>query len=82
MNGTDAAAFSPDTSMSRAMLVTVLYRLSGEPAVSQDSGFADVAADAYYADAVSWATEQGIVTGTSAWVVWDQLSSRSTVSWS
>lgn len=65
MNGTDAAAFSPDTSMSRAMLVTVLYRLSGEPAVSQDSGFADVAADAYYADAVSWATEQGIVTGTS-----------------
>ena len=65
MNGTDADAFSPDASMSRAMLVTVLYRLSGEPAVSQDSGFADVAADAYYADAVSWATEQGIVTGTS-----------------
>lgn len=65
MNGTDADAFSPDASMSRAMLVTVLYRLSGEPAVSQDSGFADVAADAYYADAVSWETEQGIVTGTS-----------------
>lgn len=65
MNGTDAATFSPDTSMSRAMLVTVLYRLSGEPAVSQESGFADVAADAYYADAVSWAAEQGIVTGTS-----------------
>lgn len=65
MNGTDADAFSPDASMSRAMLVTVLYRLSGEPAVSQDSGFADVAADAYYADAVSRETEQGIVTGTS-----------------
>lgn len=65
MNGTDAAAFSPDTSMSRSMLATVLYRLSGEPAVSQDSGFADVAADAYYADAVSWAAGQGIVTGTS-----------------
>lgn len=65
MNGTDAATFSPDTPMSRAMLVTVLYRLSGEPAVSQDSGFADVASDAYYADAVSWAVGEGIVTGTS-----------------
>lgn len=51
--------------MSRAMLVTVLYRLSGEPAVSQDSGFADVASDAYYADAVSWAVGEGIVTNTS-----------------
>ena len=65
MNGTDAATFSPDAPMSRAMLVTVLYRLSGEPAVSQDSGFADVASDAYYADAVSWAVGEGIVTGTS-----------------
>lgn len=65
MNGTDAATFSPDAPMSRAMLVTVLYRLRGEPAVSQDSGFADVASDAYYADAVSWAVGEGIVTGTS-----------------
>ena len=65
MNGTDAATFSPDAPMSRAMLVTVLYRLSGEPALSQDSGFADVASDAYYADAVSWAVGEGIVTGTS-----------------
>ena len=74
MNGTDAATFSPDAPMSRAMLVTVLYRLSGEPAVSQDSGFADVASDAYYADAenisdyaaeaMSWCVENGIRNGT------------------
>ena len=74
MNGTDAATFSPDAPMSRAMLVTVLYRLRGEPALSQDSGFADVASDAYYADAesisdyaaeaMSWCVENGILNGT------------------
>ena len=66
MTGTGSGAFSPDTTMSRAMLVTVLYRLSGSPAVSQAGSFTDVAEDAWYADAVAWASEQGVVNGTSA----------------
>ena len=45
--------------------VTFLYRAAGSPAVS-GSGFADVAADAYYADAVAWAADQGITSGTTA----------------
>ena len=65
MIGTSSGAFSPDTTMSRAMLVTVLYRLSGSP-WSQAGSFTDVAADAWYADAVAWASEQGVVNGTSA----------------
>ena len=47
--------------MTRGMLVTVLYRLAGSPKSVADSGFADVAAGKYYADAVSWAAENGIV---------------------
>ncbi len=66
MNGTSSGIFSPGTTMSRAMLVTVLYRLSGSPAVTQASSFTDVAEDAWYADAVAWASEQGVVNGTSA----------------
>ena len=45
------------------MLATILYRASGSPAVSGSSGFADAAADAYYADAVNWALSNGIVNG-------------------
>ena len=47
------------------MIVTILYRLEKEPAVDNGAGFADVAADQYYADAVAWASANDIVTGYS-----------------
>ncbi|MBR5536363.1 MAG: S-layer homology domain-containing protein [Clostridia bacterium] len=62
-NGVDAQIFAPNASMTRAMLVTVLYRLEGQPAVAGSSTFADVAAGAWYTDAVIWATHNGIVNG-------------------
>lgn len=65
MNGTSTTAFSPNENMSRAMLVTVLYRMSGETAEA-DSSFGDVFASAYYAAAVNWASSEGIVNGTGA----------------
>lgn len=64
MNGSGNGAFSPDTVMSRAMLVQVLYNLEGQPETDA-SAFTDVAADAWYADAVAWAADAGIVTGVS-----------------
>ena len=63
--GTSNTTFSPNASMTRAMLVTVLYRLEGEPAVSGRSGFSDVTFNSYYEDAVTWAADNGIVNGTS-----------------
>ena len=65
MSGTSATQFSPNATTTRAMIVTMLYRLEGEPAVSAASAFTDVAGTAYYADAVAWANANGIVTGTS-----------------
>ena len=64
--GVSAAHFDPDGRMTRAMFVTVLYRLAGSPAVDGASGFADVAADAWYADAVAFAKQNGLVAGVSA----------------
>lgn len=61
-SGTDKG-FEPAVAMDRGMLVTVLYRLEGAPAVASGSGFADVSADAYYADPVAWASAGNIVTG-------------------
>ncbi|WP_418690992.1 carbohydrate-binding domain-containing protein [Agathobaculum sp.] len=63
MNGTSTTAFSPNENMSRAMLATVLYRMSGETAEA-DSSFGDVSSSAYYAAAVNWASSKGIVNGT------------------
>lgn len=63
MNGTSTTAFSPNENMSRAMLATVLYRMSGETAEA-GSSFGDVSSSAYYAAAVSWASSKGIVNGT------------------
>lgn len=63
MNGTSATTFGPDTTMSRAMLATVLYRAAGSPAVSGIADFTDVAFTAYYADAAAWASAEGIVSG-------------------
>ncbi len=62
-NGVSANTFCPSQNMSRGMLVTVLYRMAGEPAVSASSSFTDVDAAAYYADAVAWASENGVVEG-------------------
>ena len=64
MNGTSASTFSPNATTNRAMIVTILYRLENEPAASA-SGFTDVAAGSYYADAVAWAAANGIVNGVS-----------------
>lgn len=63
MSGTSSSAFSPDLTMTRAMLVSVLYRAEGSPDVSKNADFTDVPSDAYYADAVAWANENGIVSG-------------------
>ena len=61
--GTSSTTFSPDATCTRAQAVTFLYRASGSPAVSGSAAFSDVAADAYYADAVAWAEKKGITTG-------------------
>ena len=63
--GTSDTTFSPNSSMTRAMLVTVLYRLEGQPTVNGRSGFSDVTFNSYYEDAVTWAANNGIVNGTS-----------------
>ena len=63
MNGTSVTTFSPNATMTRAMLAAVLYRAAGSPAVSGKANFRDVAANAYYADAAAWASANGIVTG-------------------
>ena len=58
--------FSPDGEMSRAMLVTVLYRMNGSPSVAgMTMPFQDVPGDAWYTDAVTWAYNCGVVSGMS-----------------
>ena len=61
-NGTDDVTFAPYDVMNRAMLVTVLYRTEGEPE-AEENDFIDVPKTEYYADAVSWASTNGIVSG-------------------
>lgn len=64
--GTSPTTFHPDQAMNRAMLVTVLYRMENEPAAEgRGKRFADVSAGAYYAKAVAWASDKGIVAGYS-----------------
>ncbi len=65
MNGTSATKFEPDTKMSRAMLVTVLWRREGSP-VGYVNSFKDIPAGQWFTDAVSWARESGIASGVSA----------------
>lgn len=62
-NGTSAKTFSPDATVTRAQVVTFLWRANGQPTAG-NSGFADVSADKYYATAVAWAVFQRITTGT------------------
>ena len=63
MKGISADKFAPAGTVDRATLVTILYRLEGEPAVTSPVPFTDVTANAWYADAVVWASEAGIVHG-------------------
>jgi exopolysaccharide biosynthesis protein len=65
-SGTSGTTFSPDTTMTRGMMVTVLYRLAGQPAVSGTLTFTDVATGSYYYNAVLWATQNGIASGYSS----------------
>lgn len=65
MQGTLDNAFAPNMDTTRGMIVTVLYRLAGEPEVSGTHSFEDVAAGAYYENAVIWAQSRGITDGTS-----------------
>lgn len=64
--GTSATTFSPDASCTRAQIVTFLWRAAGSPKASTSNPFTDVPVDSYYYDAVLWAVEQGITSGTSA----------------
>lgn len=65
-NGTSATTFAPEMAMSRGMLVSVLYRYEGSPTVSGSNPFTDVDSRKYYATAVTWAAQNGVVNGTSA----------------
>ena len=65
MDGVGDSLFAPNSQTTRAQLVTILYRLAGEPEPGGDSGFSDVAAGTWYTDAVVWAAENGIVNGTT-----------------
>ncbi len=64
MNGTSSDMFSPASSTTRGMIVTILYRAENKPE-AKAAGFTDVAPGAYYADAVAWAAANGIVKGYS-----------------
>ena len=64
-NGTSATTFSPNRTMTRAMLVTVLHRLDGTAANASGVSFSDVPAGQYYTNAVAWAASNGIVSGYS-----------------
>ena len=66
MNGISSTQFAPYGSTTRGMIVTILYRMEGQPAVSRDCPFADVASGSYYERAITWAAANGIVTGHSS----------------
>ena len=65
MDGVGEGQFAPNATTTRAQLVTILYRLAGEPAVSGDVGFTDVESGLWYTNAVAWAAANGIVNGIS-----------------
>lgn len=66
MNGMGGGKFAPDGTTTRAMLVTTLYRMAGEPEVMELSTFTDVPANQWYAKAVAWAQDLGIATGATS----------------
>ena len=65
MNGTSTSTFEPKGTMTRAMIVAVLYRMAGSPKVTALSSFKDVDKDAWYAEPIAWAQDTKIVTGYS-----------------
>ena len=65
MDGVGDNLFAPNSQTTRAQLVTILYRLAGQPEPGGDSGFSDVETGTWYTDAVAWAAENGIVNGTT-----------------
>ena len=65
MDGVGMGLFAPNSETTRAQLVTILYRLEGEPAVSGDLPFTDVEAGIWYTDAILWAAQNNIVNGVS-----------------
>ena len=66
MAGTSSSTFSPNQTMTRGMLVTVIHAIAGKPAPTTGNHFADVKANDYFAPAVTWCYENGIVAGTGA----------------
>ena len=65
MFGTSETEFVPNGNLTRGMIVTILYRSEGEPAINRGISFQDVDMDAYYANAVVWAQQNGIIKGIS-----------------
>ncbi len=63
MSGTTATTFAPEATLTRAMLATVLHRMSGTPAVSDAPVFTDAVAGSWYSDAVSWAAKNKVISG-------------------
>lgn len=63
INGVTPSTFAPDTALSRAMLVTILHRLAGEPSADSAAPFTDLAEEGYYLHAVDWAYSTGVVNG-------------------
>lgn len=63
MSGTTATTFDPAAPMTRSMLVAALYRIAGEPAVAETNAFTDSSTGTWYANAVTWSQENGIVSG-------------------
>ena len=66
MTGIGNSRFAPNDATTRAMVVTILYRMEGEPYTSKAAGFSDVSSGAWYKNAVNWAAAAGIVKGTSS----------------
>lgn len=66
MTGTSGTVFSPQLPVNRAMFATLLHRMAGEVKVSSTAPFTDVLPGQYYTDAVNWASQKGIITGTNA----------------
>lgn len=63
MNGVGSGKFAPESTLTRAMIVTVLYRLENEPEVVASGRFTDVPANQWYSDAIAWASDCGVVGG-------------------
>lgn len=63
LSGTGSGKFSPDMTLTRAMIVSILWRMEGSPTANINTSFTDVPDDVWFAPAVYWAAENGIVSG-------------------